>query len=125
MKKILIIEDDAAIRENTAELLALNGFEIVTAENGRTGYAAATREAPDLILCDMMMPETDGRGFIALARKDSSISQVPVLFFSAGTVSPKVHQYLTSHSVGFLRKPFLAEDLIDAVNKALERSHAS
>jgi CRP/FNR family cyclic AMP-dependent transcriptional regulator len=119
MKRILVIEDDAAIRENTAELLSLRGFQVETAENGSSGYMSAVADQPDLIICDMMMPETDGRGFLALARKNAKIASIPIVFFSAGTVSLKEQKYLIDNSAGFLRKPFSAEDLIAVVGKVL------
>jgi CheY-like chemotaxis protein len=122
MKKILVIEDNAAIRENTAELLMLGGFHVLTAENGTQGYVSALHDMPDLILCDMMMPETDGSGFLKLAKMNASISAVPIVFFSADTVSRKVHISLVSNSHGYLRKPFLEEDLMTAVNMALKSS---
>ncbi|MEZ4967644.1 MAG: response regulator [Saprospiraceae bacterium] len=62
MKKILIIEDNADVRENLAEILTLGGYEAVTAENGKAGVEKAQADTPDLILCDIMMPELDGYG---------------------------------------------------------------
>jgi CRP/FNR family cyclic AMP-dependent transcriptional regulator len=61
--KILVIEDNKDVRENLAELLELSGYHVVTAENGKTGAAKAMELLPDLILCDIMMPELDGFGF--------------------------------------------------------------
>lgn len=122
MKKVLVIEDNIAIRENTAELLVLGGFDVMTAKNGTEGYNMAIKALPDVILCDMMMPETDGRGFLNLARANPVLRSTPIIFFSAGTVSPKEHSYLLSRSSGFLRKPFQAEDLLKAIHVALQTS---
>jgi Response regulator containing CheY-like receiver, AAA-type ATPase, and DNA-binding domains len=62
MKKILVIEDQAAMRRNLVTILEMEGFQTLTAENGRSGLELARNEKPDLILCDVMMPELDGHG---------------------------------------------------------------
>jgi len=64
MKKILVIEDNPSVLENTAELLELSNYHVLTAENGKKGVEVAIREKPDLILCDIMMPEVDGYGVL-------------------------------------------------------------
>ncbi|MGE5521771.1 MAG: response regulator [Candidatus Dadabacteria bacterium] len=123
MKRILIIEDDDAVRENTAELLDVNNYDVVTASNGTTGFELAKRNRPDLILCDMMMPETDGRTFLKLAKDDGDIKDVPVIFFSAGTLPVKDQNVLIKEADGFLKKPFLEEDLLRIVRTVLEHKH--
>ena len=60
MKKILLIEDNPEVRDNTMEILTLANYDVITAENGRVGVELAQREKPDLIICDIMMPELDG-----------------------------------------------------------------
>ena len=95
VKKILIIEDNEEIRENTAELLGLHNYDVFTAEEGGEGYEMAKKHEPDLILCDIMMPETDGRRFLRLAKNDKSVRDIPLIFFSAGTGSPEVQKALT------------------------------
>lgn len=119
MKKVLVIEDDEAIRENTAELLTINNYHVFTAENGRTGYEQAARHQPDVVLCDMMMPETDGRSFIELVRKSELLSHIPIIFFSAGTLPAREQKSLISASNGFLKKPFLEEDLLHMIKAVL------
>jgi CheY-like chemotaxis protein len=118
MKKVLIIEDNAAIRENTAELLELNRFSVVTAENGQMGYELAKTIVPDIILCDMMMPDTDGRQFLKLVKEDDVTSNIPLIFFSAGSLSTEVQAQLVTDKDGYLKKPFTEEDLLTAVRKA-------
>ena len=71
MKKILVIDDNTGIRENTAEILTLAGYKTSTAENGKIGVELAIREIPDLIVCDIMMPELDGYGVLHLLKKKS------------------------------------------------------
>lgn len=121
MKKILIIEDNDEIRENTAELLELHDFEVFTAEEGGEGFRLAKKHEPDLILCDIMMPETDGRRFLKLARNDDAIRGIPLIFFSAGTGPAELQRHLIRAADGFLRKPFTEEELLKAVGKFLDK----
>lgn len=120
MKKILIIEDNDEIRENTAELLGLHNYDVFTAEEGGEGYELARKHEPDLILCDIMMPETDGRLFLRLAKNDKMVRNIPLIFFSAGTGSPEVQRALIKAANGFLQKPFTEEELLKAVDKFLD-----
>ena len=115
MKKILIIEDNDEIRENTAELLALHNYNVFTAEEGGEGFDLAKKHGPDVILCDIMMPETDGTRFLKLARNDDAVRNIPLIFFSAGTAVPEVQQSLAKASNGFLKKPFTEEELLNAI----------
>jgi CheY-like chemotaxis protein len=119
MKKVLVIEDDEAIRENTAELLAISDYHVFTAENGRTGFEQAKTYHPDVVLCDMMMPDTDGRRFIELVKNHEILRHVPIIFFSAGTLPAKEQQKLIRASNGFLKKPFLEEDLLSMIQSVL------
>lgn len=81
MKNILVIDDNVDIRENTAEILELAGFKVFTAENGKKGVDVAVREKPDVIVCDIMMPELDGYGVLHLVRKKSRHPAYPFHFF--------------------------------------------
>lgn len=119
MKKILIIEDNDEIRENTAELLELHNYDVFTAGEGASGFELAKKHEPDLILCDIMMPETDGRKFLKLAKNDELVSEIPLVFFSAGTTSPEVQRSLVKAANGFLKKPFTEEELLKTVKKIL------
>lgn len=120
MKKILIIEDNDEIRENTAELLQLHDYDVFTAEEGGEGFKMAKMHEPDLILCDIMMPETDGRRFLKLAKADSMVGKIPLIFFSAGTSSPQIQRALINASDGFLKKPFTEEELLTTVKQFLD-----
>ena len=119
MKTILVIEDNEEIRENTKELLELNGYRVVTAVNGRSGYELARSSCPQLIICDMMMPESDGRMFLRLAKEDAVVRHIPLVFFSAGSVSPELQHTLTRKANGFLKKPFTSEELLGTVVRTL------
>lgn len=119
MKKILVIEDNDEIRENTAELLELHGYLVFTATHGAKGFALAKLLQPDLILCDIMMPKTDGRRFLWLAKNDLTVQAIPLIFFSAGTASPEVQKNLVRAANGFLQKPFTEEDLLQTIKRFL------
>ena len=84
-KKILIIEDDTIVRENTAEILELANYEVLTAENGRTGLKKAAVFKPDLIICDILMPELDGYGVMQIAMRSKDLMRTPIIFLSAKT----------------------------------------
>ena len=120
MKKILIIEDNDEIRENTAELLELHHFDVLTAEEGGEGFELAKQHEPDLILCDIMMPDTDGRRFLKLAKGDLTVRDIPLIFFSAGTGPAELQKALIKAADGFLRKPFTEEELLMAVQKFID-----
>ena len=83
MKKILVIEDDQIMRENTAEILELANFEVVTAPNGKIGAQLAKEIRPDLIVCDIMMPELDGYGVLHVLSKDNKTASIPFIFLTA------------------------------------------
>src|SRR5215213_2609566 len=119
MEKILIIEDNPEIRENTAELLELNNYSVITAENGNEGFELAKRFVPDIILCDMMMPETDGRKFLKLARADEVLCNIPLIFFSAGSISSDIRRGLIKEASEYLPKPFSEQELLEAIKRTL------
>ena len=84
MKKILLIEDNLEMRENTAEILELANYEVVTAENGKVGVEKAKAVLPDLIICDIMMPELDGYGVLYYLGKDPKTAAIPFIFLIIG-----------------------------------------
>ena len=83
MKKILVIEDNQDVRENLAEILSLSGYEAITAENGKIGVEKAQKEDPDLILCDIMMPELDGYGVLHILSRQQKTADIPFVFLTA------------------------------------------
>ena len=82
-KKILIIEDEASMRRNIGLILQIEGYDVVSAENGRIGLEMARKENPDLILCDVMRPELDGYGLVQALREDAAFSATPFVFLTA------------------------------------------
>src|SRR5665811_1239393 len=111
MKSVLVIEDNLALRENTIELLELDGYKVFDAKNGKAGFKQAINNHPDVILCDVMMPELDGVGFLRLIKKDKTTCNIPLIFFSAGSMPDDIRKYLNQESDGYLRKPFTDEEL--------------
>src|SRR6476660_9577251 len=85
MKKILVIEDNQAILENTAEILELSKYEVYTASNGLLGVEQALTAKPDLILCDIMMPGLDGYGVLQLIQENPELKHIPFIFLTART----------------------------------------
>ena len=83
MEKILIIEDNENIRENTAEILDMTNYKVFSAENGKIGVEVALQENPDLILCDIMMPVLDGYSVLHMLRKNGSTRNTPFIFLTA------------------------------------------
>src|ERR1700716_1226187 len=90
MKKILVIEDEPAMRRNLTTILRLEKFHPLAAENGRVGVALAKKEKPDLILCDVMMPELDGYGVIAALGADAATVSIPFIFLTPKGEKPDI-----------------------------------
>lgn len=121
MKKILVIEDNTEIRENTVEMLELNNYKVFSAKNGNMGFQLAKKNKPDVILCDMMMPDTDGREFLQLAKNHVVVRKIPLIFFSAGSPLPEIKKRLIKEADGYLEKPFAEEELLHAIERALKK----
>src|SRR6185503_6972262 len=83
MKKILVIEDEPEMRRNITALLRYHDYQPIAAENGQVGVAAARRERPDLILCDVMMPELNGYGVLQALQTDAALARIPFIFLTA------------------------------------------
>ena len=82
---ILLIEDDMVLRENTAEILELQDYEVITAPNGKIGIEKAIEHIPDIIICDIMMPEVDGYGVLQSLSSNTKTHHIPFIFLSAKT----------------------------------------
>lgn len=121
-KKILIIEDDSLLRENTAEILELANYEVFTAENGKVGVEEARKYNPDVIVCDIMMPELDGYGVIYLLSKDPATSGIPFIFLSAKSEKSDVRKGMSMGADDYITKPFQEMDLLTAIEGRLKRS---
>ena len=122
MTKILLIEDDNVLRENTAELLELAQYKVVTASNGRKGIAAAKLQLPDIIVCDIMMPEIDGYQVLENLAKDQSTQAIPFIFLSAKTERKDVRKGMELGADDYITKPFEEAELVGAIESRLARA---
>jgi len=122
MKKVLLIEDDAIIRENTAELLELSNFNVITAPNGKIGVELAKRDTPDIVVCDIMMPELDGYGVIEALSKNNDTKYIPFIFLSAKTERTDVRKGMDLGADDYITKPFTEEELISAIESRLAKA---
>lgn len=123
-KKILIVEDQGTMRRNLALLLEMEGFEVVTAENGRVGIDTARSEKPDVILCDIMMPEMDGYTVVQTLREDAAFATTPFLFLTAKGEKSDVRVGMNFGADDYLTKPIVRDDLLAAIEARLARVEA-
>lgn len=122
MKTILLIEDDRALRENTAELLELSNYKVLTAPNGKIGIAIAKENLPDVIISDIMMPEVDGYGVLKELSNDEQTKNIPFIFLSAITEHKSVRKGMDLGADDYLTKPFEEEDLMSAIESRLAKA---
>ncbi|WP_207514039.1 response regulator [Longitalea luteola] len=122
MKKILVIEDNAGIRENVAEILELANYNVFTADDGKKGIEIALQEKPDLILCDVMMPHLDGYGVLHLLHKNEAIRNTPFIFLSARTDRAEVRRGMELGADDYITKPFEKTELLQAIECRLKRA---
>ena len=116
MKTILLIEDNLEIRENTSEILELEGYQLITAENGRIGFDLSKSHKPDLILCDIMMPEMNGYEVFENLKMTGETLAIPFIFITASAEKSEVQKGLNMGAIGYIRKPFTERELLDTIN---------
>jgi CheY-like chemotaxis protein/CRP-like cAMP-binding protein len=121
-KSVLVIDDNADIRENTAEILELAGYKTFTAENGRQGVDVAVREKPAVIICDIMMPELDGYGVLHLLRKNPETQNIPFIFLTAKTERSDFRKGMEMGADDYITKPFEDIELLNAIEVRLKKS---
>jgi DNA-binding NarL/FixJ family response regulator len=122
MKKILVIEDEPEMRRNIAALLRYHEYQPIAAGNGREGIEAARREKPDLILCDVMMPELDGPGVLQALQTDASLARTPFIFLTAKGEKDDLRSGMNLGADDYLTKPVANADLVRAIEARLRRS---
>ena len=122
MKSILVIDDNKDIRENTAEILDLAGYKTFTAENGKKGVELALKEKPDVIVCDIMMPELDGYGVLHLLRKNPEASNIPFIFLTAKTERSDFRKGMEMGADDYVTKPFEDIELLNAIEMRLKKA---
>ena len=121
MKKVLLIEDDTVVRENTAELLELSNYSVLTASNGKIGVEIAKKATPDIIVCDIMMPELDGYGVLSNLSNDTKTKKIPFIFLSAKTDRTDVRKGMDMGADDYLTKPFEEHELLSAIESRLAK----
>ena len=122
MKKILLIEDNQDVRENTSEIIELAGYAVTTAPNGKLGVELALKEKPDLIICDIMMPELDGYGVLHILGKNPDTSGIPFIFLTAKAEKTDMRKGMNLGADDYLTKPFDDTDLLNAIEARMRKS---
>jgi len=122
MKSVLVIDDNPDIRDNTAEILELAGYKTFTAENGKRGVEVAQREKPDVIVCDIMMPELDGYGVLHLLRKNADTENIPFVFLTAKTERSDFRKGMEMGADDYITKPFEDIELLNAIEVRLKKA---
>ena len=122
MKTILVIEDELEMRRNLTTVLRLEKFRPLPAENGRVGVELAKKKKPDLILCDVTMPELDGYGVIAALRADPETVSIPFIFLTARGEKPDIRAGMNFGADDYLTKPVAKLDLLAAIRSRLKRA---
>ena len=121
MKTILIIEDEPGMRRNIVTMLKLEGYNVIEAENGRTGVEQALAHTPDMILCDITMPDMDGFTAIARIRETPALHAVPFIFLTARAELKDIRTGMNLGADDYLPKPFTAADLLAAIEARMIR----
>lgn len=124
MAKILVIEDEASIRENILELLEAENFEALGAANGKVGIKMAIEQIPDLILCDMMMPEIDGQGVLKALRAEPVTATIPFIFLTAKAEKTDIRLGMEQGADDYITKPCTPQELLKAIAIRLEKHQA-
>ena len=122
MKKILVIEDEPQTRENLVTILEMEGFDALIAPDGREGVEMARCHCPDLILCDVMMPQLDGYGVLQALREDPGTVTIPFIFLTAKGEKADVRSGMNLGADDYLTKPVAKADLLEAIRSRLERA---
>ena len=120
-QRILLIEDNNEIRENTAEILALSNYTVDSAENGKVGFEKALAEKPDLIICDIMMPVLDGYGVLHLISRNEQLAGIPFIFLTAKSERTDFRKGMEMGADDYITKPFTDVELLNAIESRLKK----
>ena len=121
MKKLLLIEDNPDVRENSAEILTMAGYEVRTAENGKIGVEMVKMDRPDLIICDIMMPILDGFGVLHVLSMSEETAAIPFIFLTAKTERADIRKGMEMGADDYLTKPYDDVELLKAVESRLNK----
>ncbi len=121
MKKILVVEDERVLQKNIIKILRLEGFEVMGADDGVSGVACARQESPDLIVCDVMMPEMDGYQMLQTLQEDVNTALIPFIFLTAKTDRSDMRQGFEMGADDYLVKPFDADELLRAIEARFKK----
>ncbi|MEM6353668.1 MAG: response regulator, partial [Cyanobacteria bacterium P01_D01_bin.14] len=124
MVKILVIEDDTEIRSNLIDLLDLEGYEVIGADNGINGILGVLEHHPDLVLCDVMMPEVDGYDVLRALRQEPETCLIPFIFLTALADKGDIRQGMTEGADDYVTKPFTRREIVEAVEARLQKRTA-
>ncbi|HTL81348.1 MAG TPA: response regulator [Bacteroidia bacterium] len=119
MATIVLIEDNPDLRDNTAEILELEGHSVETATNGEDGLAMVKDILPDLILCDILMPGMNGYELLVALKSFPPASAIPFIFLTANAEQKEVKHGLEMGANGYIRKPFEAQELLLEIDRCL------
>jgi len=119
MKKILVIEDEADLRANVTRFLRAEGYEVTAVANGAVGVETALAQMPDLIVCDIAMPEMDGFGVLFSLRENVTTAKIPFIFLTASTRTYDREWGVQLGANDYITKPFKLEQLLEAIRKRL------
>lgn len=125
MKRILVIDDEAKLRQQIAELLRSEGYQVVEARNGREGVERARRELPDLVLCDITMPEMNGHRVLETLRNEPRTAHLPFVFLTGWNEQQDQRTGMNLGADDYLTKPFVPDELLAAVRARLRRAEAA
>ncbi len=121
MKKVLLIDDDEALRENVADILGLSNYTVITAGCGKSGVEKALKERPDLILCDAVMPGLDGYGVIHILSRHPDTFLIPFIFLTGENNLADIRKGMQMGADGYLVKPFKETDLLNTIEIRLKK----
>ena len=122
MPKVLVLEDDAAVRSLLEKLLTHDGYQVTTAADGLEGLMQLEMDKPDLVLCDVMMPNLDGLSFTRAIKKNPNTQKLPVVFLTAKGDTGTMAAGISAGAKFYLTKPFNHAELLSKVKKALGAS---
>jgi len=119
MKTVLVIEDNPEILDNTTEILMMVGFQVITAVDGKAGVSTAVTQIPDIILCDIMMPEMNGYDVLKSLKQNPATAKIPFIYVTASAEKSEMIKAMEMGADGYVRKPFDVNELIDAIRKII------